>query len=299
MTVSRDARANGRDAVDRGDDEPPPSAAEAGSDRPEPPDPAPVPVWRVLAATSTSAWREALANRAGFWSQIAIMIVNDVVWVVFWFLFFDRVGAVRGWDLDRLVVLFAVLTTSAGIVLGLLNNARRTGQLAATGALDAALALPVSPLAYLLVRRVEPVNVGDLFFGLGLFVALGDPTPTRVAVFAYGVACAVLILTGFLVLVGSLSFWAGRSDAGDLGFHALLLFSNYPVDIFGGATRVFLYAVIPAGFVSSAPARLVDDFDVRLALGTGAVAVAVAAAGATAFTVGLRRYTSGATWTRA
>ncbi|MEM9565593.1 MAG: ABC-2 family transporter protein [Actinomycetota bacterium] len=258
-----------------------------------------VPVWRVLAATSRSAWREALANRAGFWSQIAIMIVNDVVWVVFWFLFFDRVGSVRGWDLDRLIILFAILTTSAGIVLGLLNNARRTGQLAATGALDAALALPVSPLTYLLVRRVEPVNVGDLFFGIGLFLAFGDPTPARTVVFAYGVGCAVLILTGFLVLVGSLSFWAGRSDAGDLGFHALLLFSNYPVDIFGGATRVFLYAVVPAGFVSSAPARLVDDFDVRWAIGTGAVALVTAAAGATAFSVGLRRYTSGATWTRA
>lgn len=254
---------------------------------------------RVVGVTWRSAWREALANRAGFWTQIIIMMVNDLVWIVFWFLFFDRVGVVQGWDLDAVIVLFAILTTSAGIVLGLLNNARMVGRLAATGALDAALALPVPPLTYLLFRRVEPVNVGDLVFGIVLFGVFGDPTPKRVAIFVFGVFCAVLILTGFLVLVGSISFWAGRNDAGDLGFHAIALFAQYPVDIFGGATRVFLYSVVPAGFVSSAPARLVDDFDLAWALGTVAVAVAVASAGWSAFTIGLRHYTSGATWTRA
>lgn len=254
---------------------------------------------RVVTVTWRSAWREALANRAGFWTQIAIMMVNDLVWIVFWFLFFDRVGTVQGWDLDRLIVLFAILTTSAGIVLGLLNNARMTGRLAATGALDSALALPVPPLVYLLFRRVEPVNVGDLAFGIVLFTVFGNPTPQRILIFVFGVFCAVLILTGFLVLVGSISFWAGRNDAGDLGFHAIVLFANYPVDIFGGATRVFLYAVIPSGFVSSAPARLVDDFDPVWAVGTLAVALGVALAGWSAFTLGLRHYTSGASWTRA
>lgn len=254
---------------------------------------------RVITTTTVSAWREALANRAGFWTQIAIMVVNDLVWVLFWFLFFDRVESVRGWDLDRLIVLFAILTTSAGFVLGVLNNARRTGQLAATGQLDAALALPVAPLTHLLFRRVEATNVGDLLFGVVLFAALGNPTPERTLIFVFGVVCAVLIITGFLVLVGSLSFWAGRNDAGELGFHALILFANYPVDIFGGATRVFLYAVVPSGFVTSAPARLVDEFDPTWAAATLAVAVGVAGAGWLAFTLGLRRYTSGAAWTRA
>lgn len=254
---------------------------------------------RVVAVTFRSAWREALANPAGFWAQIAIMVINDLVWIVFWILFFDRIGSIRGWDLDRLIVLFAILTTAGGIVLGLLNNARHTGQLAASGALDAALALPVSPLTHLLVRRVEAVNVGDLVFGIVLFAVFGDPTPRRVLLFAFGVFCAVLILAGFLVLVGSASFWAGRNDAGDLGFHAIVLFSNYPIDIFGGVTKIFLYAVVPAGFVTSAPARLVDDFDPVWAAGTLAVAVGVATAGWLAFTIGLRRYTSGAAWTRA
>lgn len=254
---------------------------------------------RIALATWRSAWAEALTNRAGFWSQITIMVVNDVVWVVFWVLFFDRVDSLRGWDLDRLIVLLAILTTSGGIVLGLLNNARRAGPMAAAGELDAVLALPVPPLAHLLFRRVEPVNVGDLVFGVVLFVAFGDPTPQRVAVFAYGVVCGVAIITGFLVLIGSTSFWVGRGDVGDLGFQAIILFANYPIDVFGGTTRLLLYTVIPAGFVSSVPARLVDRFDPTWAIACGVAALLTAVAGWTAFTLGLRRYTSGSTWTRA
>ncbi len=254
---------------------------------------------RALAITWHSAWLEAWANRRGFWTQVTMMIVNDIVWIVFWILFFDRVGAVRGWNVDELLLLLAVLTTSAGFVLGLMHNTRRIGELASDGGLDAALALPTPTLPHLLVRSVETTNVGDLVFGLGLFVAVGNPTPTRTVVFLFGVACAVCIITGFLVLMGSLSFFVGRNEAGDLGFHALLLFSSYPVDIFAGTTKLFLYGVVPAGFVSATPARLIADFDVAWAAGVLAVAIAFAAAGWAVFSVGLRRYTSGAVWTDA
>lgn len=251
---------------------------------------------RGVAATWVSAWREAVANRRGLWTHVAVMIANDVVWVVFWFLFFDRVGEIRGWDVDRLMVLFAILTTSAGAVLGLTNNVRRIGQLAGSGELDATLALPVPPLAHVLARRVDTVHVGDVIFGIVLFTVLGAPTPQRVAVYVFGVVCASLIMGGFLVLLGSVSFWVGRNEAGELGFHAILLFANYPVDIFSGAARVFLYAVVPAGFVTSVPTRLVDDFHLGWAAAVLGVAIAVATAGWAAFTLGLRRHASGAVW---
>lgn len=253
----------------------------------------------ALSRTWVCAWREAWANQRSFWTQITIMVLNDVVWIVFWIVFFDRVGEVRGWDVDDLVVLLAVLTTSAGAVLGLLNNSRRIGQLAADGGLDAALALPTPTLPHLLVRSVEPTNVGDLVFGLALFAFAGDPTPGRTLVFLVGVAFSTLLLTGFLVIMGSLSFFIGRNEAGDLGFQAALLFSSYPVDIFAGSMRLFLYAVVPAGFISAAPSRLVDDFDPAWAAGVVGVSMAFALAGWMVFRTGLRRYTSGAVWTTA
>jgi ABC-2 type transport system permease protein len=254
---------------------------------------------RGMAATLRGAFAEAAAKRAALASQMAVMIVNDIVWVVFWTLFFDRTGEVRGWDGHRVLMLLSVICTAAGLSLGVLANARQVGNMAVDGELDGVLALPVPPLAYLLLRRIEPVNLGDLVFGICLFVAVGHPTPLRVVVYVAVVLASAALMTGFLVLSGSLAFFAGRSETGELGFHAVLMTSAYPIDMFAGLAKMLLYSVIPAAFVGSVPAGLVEDFDAGYAAWLAVTSAGFAFAGWAVFTLGLRRYTSGSVWTRA
>ncbi|MDQ3640061.1 MAG: hypothetical protein M3450_01005 [Actinomycetota bacterium] len=73
-----------------------------------------------------------------------------------------------------------------------------------------------------------------------LFLAAGSPTLQRTAVFLFAVVAAATIMTGLLVLAGSLAFFAGRDEAGELGFHAMLPLGSYPVDIFAGTAKVLL-----------------------------------------------------------
>lgn len=254
---------------------------------------------RGLLATLRAAFLEAGSNRGALVSQMAVMIVNDGVWIVFWALFFNRVGELGGWDLEGIILLQCVLTAAGGIALGLVANARRIGALALEGGLDPVLTLPVPALGHVLLRRVEPTNLGDLLFGVVLFAVAGNPTPARTALYVAVVAASATLLTGFLVLTGSLAFFAGRGESGELGFHAMVLLGSYPVDIFAGVAKLALYTVVPAAFVSTVPARLIMDFDAGQALALSGVAVVVAAAAWATFTVGLRRYTSGAVWTRA
>jgi ABC-2 type transport system permease protein len=254
---------------------------------------------KALRATVRAALSESWANRAGFWTQVLTMFVNDVAWVVFWVLFFHRVRSVRGWDASNVMVLLSVLTTAGGVVLGLLANARHIGRLAANGELDAALSLPVPTLPYVLVRRIETINLGDLVFGVTLFAVAGHPTPARTAAYVAFVAVSSVLLTGFLVATGSLAFFLGRNEAGELGVHAMIMFASYPADVFSGAAKAFLYTAVPAAFVATIPARLIESFDPLTAAGVVAVAAVFAVLGWATFTLGLRRYTSGAVWTRA
>jgi ABC-2 type transport system permease protein len=254
----------------------------------------------VALATMRTALREAWSNRRGFWFQVGIMMANDVVWVVFWVLFFDKVGSLRGWDTHRVLLMFAILATVTGAGLGLLANARRLGELIADGALDAALALPTNPLTYLLTRRVDTALLGDLAFGPMLFVAVGDPTPQRAAVFVFGAACGTVVLVGFLVALGSLTLFAGgRGEQADLGFQAILIFASYPIDVFGGLTKLFLFTAVPAAFVTGLPTSLVSSFHWPVAAAAAGAAAFFAVAAAATFRIGLRRYSSGALWTRA
>ena len=252
-----------------------------------------------LWATLRNAVAEVAAKPAALVVQMLVMMINDFVWVVFWVLFFDRVGTLGGWDRDSILLLQAVLTTAGGLSLGLFANARRIGAMAVGGDLDAVLALPVAPLPFVLLRRIEPVNLGDLVFGIGLFLIACDPTPARSLAFVLVVLASTVLLTGFLVLTGALAFFIGRSESGELGFHGMLLLGAYPVDLFAGAIRLVLFTVVPAAFVSAVPARLIEEFDPGRAVALGSASAAFAVAATVTFTLGLRRYTSGSVWTRA
>jgi ABC-2 type transport system permease protein len=250
--------------------------------------------------TLRTAFRDAFTNRRSFWVQVLAMAANDLAWVGFWLLFFHKMGDVQGWDADRVILLFAILATASGTALGLFANARRIGELIGDGQLDAALSLPVEPLPYLLTRRIDTVLLGDLLFGPLLFLIAGNPTPERALVFVLSSALAAIVLVGFLVFAGSLTFFiGGRGAQSDIAFQAVLLLSSYPLDVFGGITRLLLFSAIPAAFVTGLPVRLVDSFDPAVALVLAAVAASMAGLGALVFRLGLRRYASGAVFTRA
>lgn len=248
--------------------------------------------------TLRTAFRAARANQAAFWTQVAVMVFNDLIWVFFWFVFFDRVASVRGWERDGVLLLLAILATSLGLALGVFSNARHIGRLVDDGGVDAALALPIGPLPHLLTSRVEPINLGDVAFGLVLFAAVGPGTPMGLTTFVVGVICGTAVSVGFFLLVGSSRFFLGRGEAGDLAFQALMVLSNYPLDIFSGATRVVVHTVIPAAFVAAVPAKLVLEPSVGQLTVLMAAAATVLAAGVAAFHAGLRRHTSSAAWTR-
>lgn len=255
---------------------------------------------RIVLASMRTAFLEAWANRRSFWLQVTMMMANDLVWIAFWVLLFNKVGDVRGWDARRIILLYAILTTAAGLALGLLANSRRIGRMAVEGELDPVLVLPVRPLVYLLTKRVDTSLLGDLIFGPVLFFTLAGPTLERTAIYVVGSLASAAVLVAFLVLLGALTLLiGGKGEQSDLGFQAVLIFSSYPLDIFGGATKFMLYTAIPAAFVTGLPVRLVDDFQAgtfALLLG-GAAFISLLAA--MSFKLGLRRYSSGALWTRA
>jgi viologen exporter family transport system permease protein len=255
---------------------------------------------KAIATTMKTALIEAWTNRKSFWLQVSFMIANDLAIVVFWMLFFRKVGTVRGWDTGHVLVLFGVLANVTGIAMGVLANARRLGQMIADGELDAVLALPVDPLLYLLVRRVDTALLGDLVFGPAVFLLSGHANPETTLVFIVTSLCAAAFFVSFLVILGSVTlFLGGRGEQAELGFQALLMLASYPIDLFGGFIKLLLFTAIPAAFVTGLPTRLLTQFDwgesaIFLAGSIGAVLLA-----RVVFRAGLANYRSGALWTRA
>lgn len=247
-------------------------------------------IWSYLKANLQMA----LEYRASFVSQVVGMFLNDGLWVVFWWLYFTKFPVVKGWQREDVLLLWAVAALGYGLATGIFGNANRLSSLIAQGQLDYYLGLPKDPLLHVLISRMSVNAWGDVLFGPAVFLAFVPLTPAKVVTYLAVSILAALILVSFAVLVHSLTFFIGNAErlAEEL-FMSVIHFATYPVSIFQGAVKLILFTLIPAGFVTAVPVRLIREFDFPVFLGLAGFALALAALARWVFALGLKRYESG------
>lgn len=247
-----------------------------------------------VAAYVRANLRAALEYRFAFWASVLSMILNDLMWIVFWSIFFTRFPAVRGYDLRDVLTIWAVAAFGFGLALGVFGNCWRYATLVADGRLDFYLVLPRPALLHVLVSHMQVSAWGDALFGLALYVAIVRPGPAELLAFlGVGLVVGVLI-TAFSTLTSALAFWLGQAQGlADQLNQALIMFGTYPTTLFTGLVRVLLFTAIPAGFIAYVPVRFLREWEPwqlgALLGGTllyGVLAVVV-------FQRGLRQYESG------
>ncbi|HLN63751.1 MAG TPA: ABC-2 family transporter protein [Symbiobacteriaceae bacterium] len=236
----------------------------------------------------------ALEYRASMLSQVLGMCFNDLLWVMFWVLYFTKFPVLQGWTLEDVIVLWAAIPLSWGLVTGFFFNVVRLPALITQGQLDYYLALPKDVLVHVLISQIRPLNLGDAVFGPVLLVVMVDLTWTKLLVYLTTALLAAMIWLGLYLLTGSLAFWLGHSEALSSQVIATLLhISSYPMPIFDNTIKLLLFTVLPAGLISTLPVELVRAFHWQGFLQLMAGAVVFLGLGVLAFRRGLKRYESG------
>jgi ABC-2 type transport system permease protein len=195
-----------------------------------------------------------LEYRGAFFSQVFAMFVNDIAWVLFWTFFFSRFPVLHGWNLNDVLLLWAVTASGFGIAYSLMGNAHQLAPLIVNGELDIWMSHPRAVLPHLLLGRSIPSAWGDAMFGYAVFIAIIGPSLGELAMFAVLTVIVAVTFVGLGVLAGSLSFYIGNaSSLADEWKFAVISFSTYPPSLFDGVVKLLLFTVIPAGFVSYIP----------------------------------------------
>ncbi|MGG1516672.1 ABC-2 family transporter protein [Paenibacillus oryzisoli] len=254
--------------------------------------------WRRLLFFVWGCWKAnllgAMEFRLSFLLTAGTMLINNVVWIVFWGLYFRRFPVVNGWELQDVMMLWAVGAGGFGLMATLFGNATRIASLIANGQLDVYLAQPKPVLLHILLSRMSVSAIGDVAFALLVYAFFGDHSLLGVLKFGLALTLATLIFIFFTVIVNCLAFWLGNTEGLSFQlFNALLTFSTYPTGIFRGAGKLLLFTVIPAGFISYLPIGLLRSLDTKFILGAIGVVVFLSAVGIGLFYTGLRRYASG------
>jgi ABC-2 type transport system permease protein len=249
---------------------------------------------RFLRALIATSLKESFANRAAFWLQAGFMLLNDLIWMATWWVFFARFDRLGGWTLVDMTVLYAMVAGAVGLSVVFGGGVRELARSIAEGGLDAFLAQPKPVLLHALGSRTSSSGWGDLancVLLLGLAGALRWETLPWIVV---GTLAGAVVFLSIGVIVHSLAFWAGSIQTlARQAWEFVISFSLYPDTIFHGALRVLLFTGIPAAFVGWFPSGLVRAFTVEGLLWTLAGATVFPIAAFAVFHAGLRRYASG------
>ncbi|MBW4612063.1 MAG: ABC-2 family transporter protein [Desmonostoc vinosum HA7617-LM4] len=235
-----------------------------------------------------------LEYRGAFITQVVAMLLNNLVWIAFWGLFFTRFPVLRGWTVQDVITLWAIAGAGFGLAHTICGNALQLSNLIVQGQLDVWMLYPRALLPHLLLGRMNAMSWGDMLFGYGVYVLFVKPDIVHLALFTVLTVSVAMLFVGFNVLTGSLSFYLGNSEGLTQQWrNAMLTFSTYPATLFEGPVKLVLYTLIPAGFVSYLPIEALRSLSLIHALSAIAGSTAVLLVSVAVFYHGLRRYSSG------
>ncbi|MDP1693954.1 MAG: ABC-2 family transporter protein [Candidatus Woesearchaeota archaeon] len=230
--------------------------------------------------------------RWNFMLQVVSMFLNDIIWLVFWYIFFKKFPIINDWGFIDILLMYAVLTVSVGIAGVVFGNYLEIARIIKNGGLDFYLSLPKSELMHLLVSNCRFTALGDLIFGF--IIAIGFISPIKWPLFILLCTLATIIVVSFSVILGALSFFIGSStELSRNGIFGLYATSSYPFSIFQGMTKVILLFIIPAGFVTGVPVALLKTFNWTQLGYMILFTIVLAVLARILFRKGIKRYESG------
>lgn len=247
-------------------------------------------VWSYFVFNLKSQWE----YRGAFLSQMLAMFTNNIVWVVFWCLFFTRFPVVNGWDIKDIITLWTIASAGFGLAHTVCGNALALPWLIARGQLDVWMLYPRALLSHMLLGKMSATACGDFLFGFVVYILFVKPDFEHLLLYMALTVATAFTFIGFSVLSGSLTFFVGNGEAlAEQWRFSMVTFSTYPATLFEGVVKFILYTLIPAGFVSYLPIVALKEMSLYYALLTLAGAFAVMIVGIAVFHIGLRRYESG------
>lgn len=217
---------------------------------------------------------------------------------------FGHVGALAGWTLLEVALLYALSSLAFGVADMFVSQAEAASRHIKAGTFDQFLVRPVGTLLQLSAMEFALRRVGRcLQPAVVLVISLAaldiDWTPGRVLLVPVTLASGVAIYGAIWVLTSSMAFWTVETqeiaNAFTYGGNTL---SSYPLDLFAGAVRRLVVFVVPLAFVAYLPAAEVLGKPLPLGLPPGigwaapAVAAGLVAAAGAVWRLAVRHYRS-------
>lgn len=232
--------------------------------------------------------------RGSFIIQVFGMMLNNLAFVFFWSVIFEKVSNVSGYEFKDVMFIWALASAAFGFAHIVFGNIHSVGSIIINGELDAYLLQPKDVYINVLCSRTSISAWGDLAYGLILFVIISGLSPVKWLMFIGFVIFGGLLMGSIMAAAQTMTFYMGNATSiGRLVTEFLLTFTLYPESIYKGAVRWVIYSLLPAGFITYMPLRVMKYFSWESLCVLILVDIAYIIACYGFFRMGLKRYESG------
>lgn len=193
--------------------------------------------------------------KASFYMQIAMMILNDLFFIIQWAIIFNLVDNIGGYGFNETLLLFGIAASGFGFSHAFFYGAWSIKEIVYDGKLDVFLTQPKNILVNVCCSTMDISAIGDIIYAYVVLVIIGAPW------WWYLVMIPIMILSGLLyasvyVVYSSICFYIKRGDAVARSVESTLNKSgNYPPAIYNFVVKAILFTVIPAFFYTFVPAQ--------------------------------------------
>lgn len=222
------------------------------------------------------------------------MTFNNLVFFCVWWIFFSKFKEINGWHLSELEAMYAFAAGSFGLVVIFGGGIFELSRKIIDGSLDPYLVQPKNILAYIIGSQSRASGWGDILTCIILFSMSGYLTGKNILLIIILLITAALIFLGAGIIAHSLAFWLGPVEQLSRQlFEFVLTFSVYPQTIFPFLFKIFLFTVLPAGFIGFLPVEVLRNFSWELLFFTIFSTIIYLLFASWVFSRGLKRYESG------
>lgn len=232
--------------------------------------------------------------KSSFIMQIIMMILNDLFFIIQWYIIFGLVDNIGGYGFNETMLLWAMAAGGYGFSHAFFAGAWNIKDIVYEGKLDVYLTQPKSVLLNVCCSSTEVAGIGDILYVFVVLALIGAPW------YWYLIMIPVMILSGLIyvsvyVVYASLCFYIKRGDAVAKSVEGTLnKAGNYPPAIFNSVVKGLFLTLIPTFFFTFIPAQYFFlTPNVWWILGAIGVTVVWVILAFVLFRVGLKKYNSG------
>ena len=233
-----------------------------------------------------------MLNKTSFIMNITFMILNNASFIIQWLIIYSLREDVGGYTFNQVLLLWAIAASTYGFSHFFFKKSYTLSDTITQGKLDSYLVQPKNVLISAITSDIEVSALGDILYGYIVLIISGI-TFAKFFLFTLFTITGAIVITDVAVILGSLSFWFGRSDMiADTGNNLMTSFATYPDGIFKGITRILFFTIIPVGIANYIPIWVITKFNVGLTFVVLSVTLFITILAFFIFYKGLKKYCS-------